>query len=195
MSVEEITKDTAIGNNTPPEEPLSYTDETVIWSGRPSLWLNFGKVLWWLTVWLLGPILWLSWRFTDYQTKYPQLEYLVNPTAISLMTIPIFFLLHKWFKLKSECITITNNKITQASGFTVFFRSEKYCELSDVTDVEAPAAGLLGFVGRASLILKTSDDDQPIIEIKAIKNRDELRDQLIPLIRRLRVERRGFQLK
>ncbi|MEJ2682594.1 MAG: PH domain-containing protein [Gammaproteobacteria bacterium] len=171
---------------------VSYHDETLLWKGSPSQWLNFGRYMMWLAVASLGVGLLVYWYVLGGQFQFPQfpeLTILVLPVGAVVIGWSFIMILFNWLRLSCHRITITQNKITVSTGLTVFFRSERYCELSDVIDIEAPAPGLMGIVGLGSLLLRTNDTDQPEIYIHAIHNRTELRDALMPLVRRLRVER------
>ena len=171
---------------------VSYHDETLLWKGSPSQWLNFGRYVLWLAVASLGVGLLVYWYFLGGQFQFPQfpeLTHLVLFVSAVVIGWSFLMIMINWLRLRCHHITITQNKITVSTGLTVFFRSERYCELSDVIDIEAPASGLMGIVGLGSLLLRTNDTDQPEICIHAIHNRTQLRDALIPLVRRLRVER------
>ncbi len=170
----------------------SFSDETVIWSGSPSQWLNLGTFLFYGFLWVMSLVFVILWHGSGYNIEYIEYEKFYNAVVISFAVVPPLVMAWAWIRLRSEKITITRNKITETSGVTAIFRREKYCELGDVKDILSPPAGLLALVGRASLILETSDDDQPIINIRAIKGRDQLRDILIPLKRQLRVERKTY---
>ena len=85
----------------------------------------------------------------------------------------------------------TRNKIKEAKGITSIFRQELFCEISDIKDINSPPAGLLGLVGLSTLVIETNDD-QPIIKIRAIKNRDQLIEKLLPIWRKLKIERKGY---
>ena len=173
---------------------VSYNDETVLWSGSPSQWLNFGKYLLWLMVLSVGVGVWVYWYGYGGRALLPQFDPVVAPLGAVFVGWSLFMMMYHWLRLKCHKTTITQNKITVSTGFTVFFRSERYCELSDVVDIEAPAPGILGIVGLGSLLLRTVDSDQPEINLYAIRNRMELRDSLLPLVRRLRVERNANNL-
>ena len=107
------------------------------------------------------------------------------------VSFPILVIIFYFFKLRMRRVVITYNKITESVGFTDIFRSEQFCELSDVKDIIAPPAGWLALVRRGDLLFHTMDSDQSIIHIRAMKGRHKVKKKLIPLIRRLRVERRG----
>lgn len=171
------------------DEYVSYHDESVLWKGTPSQWLNIVRYLWWLMIGGVGTGLLAYWYGFGGEEQIPHLEPVVLIVACILIGWAAVMVSYYWVRLRCYRTIITQNKITIATGLTSLFRSEKYCELSDVIDIEAPAPGIMGLVGLGTLVLRTNDPDQPEIQIQAIRNRMELRDALMPLIRRLRVER------
>ena len=179
------------------DELLSFTDESVIWFGSPSQWLNIKIYALWLAIsTCLGYLYWIWYEF-GYRDQYPAFRLMdeIDYFALVLAVVGVCGLVHcsiVYLKLKTQKTMITQNKITESRGITEVFRKERYCELSDVTDLILPPAGWLALVRRGDLILQTNDSDQPIITIRAIKDRKKLKETLIPLIRRLRVERRAF---
>ena len=174
------------------EETPGYYNESVLWQGSPSQWLNLGNFIFFSGLWAISLFMWVAWHLYGLSNSYSEYSNQYSALVLSFALMPPVFMLWCWLKLRSERITITMNKITESSGVTAIFRKEKYCEIADVVDVTSPPAGWLALVGRATLILHTKDKDQPTIKIKAIKNRDQLRDRLMPLIRRLTVERKTY---
>ena len=108
-----------------------------------------------------------------------------------LMGLSIISVLYAYLSVHYEHTVITRNKIKEAKGITSIFRQELFCEISDIKDINSPPAGLLGLVGLSTLVIETNDD-QPIIKIRAIKNRDQLIEKLLPIWRKLKIERKGY---
>jgi hypothetical protein len=179
---------------------LSYDDETIIWEGGPSQWVNAGVYIWWTAV--LGVLIYfhLGWS-----------EGLINPTFINpeidnlimldsilkwgligLESLAVLKVLHAYLSVKYEYTSITKNKIKESKGITSIFRKELYCELSDVEDIKSPPAGLLGLIGLSTLVLETQDNDQRVIIIRAIKNRESLIGKVQPIWRKLKIDRKGY---
>ena len=101
-------------------------------------------------------------------------------------------MLTTYLTVKYEHTVITKNKIKEAKGITRIFRQELFCEISDIKDIKSPPAGLLGLVGLSTLLIETNDDDQPLIKIRAIINRDQLISVCLPVWRKLKLERKGY---
>lgn len=175
------------------EKPsVSYDDETIIWEGRPSQWVNFGTFLWW-GIFLIGSgvflLLWGAGLNEGYNASIDKAVYWV---CYGLVALSLLSMLYAYLSVRYEHTVITRNKIKEAKGITSIFRQELFCEISDIKDVNSPPAGLLGLVGLSTLVIETNDDDQPIIRIRAIRNRDQLIEKLLPIWRKLKIERKGY---
>lgn len=178
--------------DTEEQSSVAYDDETVIWEGRPSQWVNLGTFLWW-GIFLIGSgvfmLLWGAGLNEDYSQLVDQLVYWV---CSGLITLSVLSTLYAFLSVHYEHTVITRNKIKEAKGITSIFRQELFCEISDINDVKSPPAGLLGLVGLSTLVIETNDDDQPIIKIRAIRNRDLLIKTLLPIWRKLKIDRKGY---
>lgn len=178
--------------DTEEKSSVAYDDETVIWEGRPSQWINLGTFIWW-GIFLIGSgvfmLLWGAGLNEDYSQLVDQLVYWV---CYGLITLSVLSTLYAFLSVHYEHTVITRNKIKEAKGITSIFRQELFCEISDINDVKSPPAGLLGLVGLSTLIIETNDDDQPIIKIRAIRNRDHLIKTLLPIWRKLKIDRKGY---
>jgi hypothetical protein len=172
---------------------LSFTDETLIWEGSPSQWLNLGKFIWWGSVALLALIVLVGFYGLGYRQRYADYQHIITGISVLMLLMASSCIGFHVLLLKLQKTSISCNKITESRGFTEIFRKENYCELSDVLDVLLPPAGWLALVGRGDLVITTLDADQTEIRIRAIKHRKKLKEKLIPLVRRLRAERRGFR--
>ncbi|WP_020406874.1 hypothetical protein [Hahella ganghwensis] len=170
----------------------AYDDETILWQGSPSQWLNFGKYFFYLLWWVVATGIVIVWHGRGYYFSYEEYHRYYLTVVYTLFAVPPVMALVHYLRIRSERIVITRNKITEKRGLTSVFRHERYCEISDITDIHSPPAGLLGLVGRATLILKTNDVDQPVISIRATKDREKLRKILQPLTRQLRQERKTY---
>lgn len=178
---------------------LNYDDETVVWEGSPSQWVNSGKFLWWLAVLISSVGFQISWSkglinpsLISPVLNNPILSDVVNWVAFGLATLSILMMLYAYLSVRSEHTTITRNKIKESKGITSIFRKELYCELSDVNDIKSPPAGLMGLVGLSTLVLVTQDNDQAVISIRGIRNRDVLINKIQPLWRKLKIDRKGY---
>lgn len=170
---------------------VSYDDETVLWRGGPSQWVNLGVFLWWGAFLVVTSFLFAFWN-SDHTRYDPKVATLVYWGLYGLIVISTCSIIYAYLYVRFEHTVITRNKIKESKGITSIFRRELFCEISDIKDVRSPPAGLLGLLGLSSLVIETNDDDQPIIRIRAIRNRDELINQLLPVWRKLKMERKGY---
>lgn len=171
---------------------VAYDDETILWHGQPSQWVNLGTFLWWSIIFvgsLIFKTLWGAGLSEGYSVIVVNA---VQWAILTLIAISMLSILHAYLSVRYEHTTITMNKIKEAKGITSIFREEKLCELSDVNDFKSPPAGILGLLGLSTLVMETNDSDQPIIKIRAIKDREELINKILPIQRKLKIERKGY---
>ena len=171
---------------------ISYDDETIVWHGKPSQWVNLGTFIFWAIAWFIPVIIYYYWNYNGFNTLYFKYESFYNSTLFLSSISPPLMMVWAWLDIFYTETVVTKNRITEYRGITEYFREGQNCEISDIEDIMSPPAGLLSFVGCASLVLITKDMNQPVIEIRAIKDREELRDKLTPIWRKLRLERKGF---
>ena len=171
---------------------VNYDDESIVWQGRPSQWINFSTFLFWSFIWTLPIVLYYYWNYGGVNNKYYEYEAVYTSIILVLSILPPLMILWAWLNVFYQKTIVTRNKIIERKGITQIFSNEENCEISDIEDIKAPPAGILALVGLATLVLITKDMDQPVIMIRAIKDREELKNKLTPIWRKLRLERKGF---
>ena len=172
--------------------PISYSDETLLWVGRPSQWVNLPVFIVWLTTFVAASVFLVLWHL-GFKLQYPPLyQQFIPIIGYSIMALALVFTIIAYLTVANELTRITANKIEESAGIISIFRQKKYCEISDITDITSPPPGLLGLFGLASVVILANDDDQPIIRIRAIRNRDQLIEMLMPVWRKLRMDRRAY---
>ena len=172
--------------------PVSYDNEEVVWEGSPSQIVNLGSFIFWGLVFAaagVGLVLWNAGLKVQYT---PLIDQVVRYSIYGLLIVGVLNVLMSYLTVKCERTVITRNKIKEAKGITSIFRQELYCEMSEVSDIKSPPAGLMGLFGLSTLVLETKDADQPIIRIRAIRNRDELVQKILPIWRKLKMDRKGY---
>ena len=171
---------------------MKYDDESVIWEGGPSQWVNLFSFIWWFALFIAALALSVLWDagLSDGVEEYISTG--VSMVCNIVMGMALLSVLHAYLSVRYEHTTITRNKIKEAKGITRIFRQEKYCELSDISDMKSPAAGLLGLLGLSTLVIETKDDDQPVIHIRAIRERENLISIILPVWRKMRMDRKGY---
>ena len=172
--------------------PVSYDNEEVVWEGSPSQIVNLGSFIFWGLVFTaagVGLVLWNAGLKAQYT---PLIDQVVRYSIYGLLIVGVLNVLMSYLTVKCERTVITRNKIKEAKGITSIFRQELFCEMSEVSDIKSPPAGLMGLFGLSTLVLETKDADQPIIRIRAIRNRDELVQKILPIWRKLKMDRKGY---
>jgi cytochrome c oxidase subunit IV len=155
-------------------DSISFDDDTVIWEGRPSQWVNLHHFALFGLIFIVsgfGLVLW---------------------DGSGVMVLSAISIIFDYMSVRCEYTVITMNKIKEAKGITDIFRQELFCEIHNIDDIVSPPPGVMALVGLSTVVLKTSESDQPIIEIRGIKDRDALIDKLYPVWRRLKIERKGY---
>lgn len=173
-------------------QSISFDDERILWQGRPSQFVNS----WTYFCCLFGGV--YAFQFmrlwpTNYSYEYYIMEPYVSSMAIAFIGYVFLAALHAFLSVRYQRTIITHNKIQEQKGITRMFRQEKFCEISDIRDIKSPPPGIvLGLFNLSHLMIETNDIDQPVIQIKAIKNREQLVSKLLPMWRKLKLERKGF---
>ena len=172
--------------------PVSYDNEDVVWEGSPSQIVNLGGFIFWGLVFAAAGVGLVLWNAGLREQYTPLIDQVVRYSIYGLLIVGVLNVLMSYLTVKCERTVITRNKIKEAKGITSIFRQELFCEMSEVSDIKSPPAGLMGLFGLSTLVLETKDADQPIIRIRAIRNRDELVQKILPIWRKLKMDRKGY---
>ena len=171
---------------------VSYDNEEVVWEGSPSQIVNLGGFIFWGLVFAAAGVGLVLWNAGLKEQYTPLIDQVVRYSIYGLLIVGVLNVLMSYLTVKCERTVITRNKIKEAKGITSIFRQELFCEMSEVSDIKSPPAGLMGLFGLSTLVLETKDADQPIIRIRAIRNRDELVQKILPIWRKLKMDRKGY---
>jgi len=171
---------------------VSYKDETIVWEGRPSQWVNLGTFIWWM-MFLVGAITAMSFWNAGFGEDYPEgISSAVSWVGNGLIFVSLVSMLLAYLTVHYEHTVITRNKIKESKGITSIFRQDLYCEISDIKDIKSPPAGVMGVLGLSTLVIETNDDDQALIKIRGITHREDLIQLILPIWRKLKVDRKGY---
>lgn len=157
---------------TPPAGDGSGSEESQIWTGSPSQWLNAG---WYITC-LLG----VGVSFTVGALTG-------QPLLAALAIIPVIAALVKFLTVRSTRIDVTTERITTTVG--IFSRRKWDMELYRVKDTMLHEPFLLRLVRRANIQIISSDRSSPSITLPALPNAEWLRQQIRSNVERLRLKR------
>ncbi|MBX2807172.1 MAG: hypothetical protein KTR20_00940 [Cellvibrionaceae bacterium] len=173
-------------------DSIAFNDETLIWAGKPAQIVNVWNYFCCLCAIVFSCYSLWYWHH-ELSIGYEYLTPYIVPFFQWIIIGSLLFILYCYLDVFYEKTIITHNKIHEQKGITRFFRHEKYCEISDIRDIKSPAPGIiLGLCKLATVVIETNDDDQPIIMIRAIKNREKLVADILPVWRKLKLDRKGF---
>jgi len=161
----------------------SGNSENVVWSGKPTNWINFPTYLFCLlfALAIAGGVYYLQ----------------QNPAKVGKESIPVYlyFLagaplliaLFKRWTLKSTSYRLTNQRFFVDEG--ILSRKSEELELYRVKDITVVRPFFLRIVGRGNIILHTSDQTNPKVHVLGIKNIEVVRDDIRNLVEHLRKEK------
>lgn len=156
----------------PLDDLVPRSDETTIWSGSPSQWLNAG----WFAACLIGAAAFIA---AAVMFSLP----LVAAGAV----IPLIVALSKALTVRTTRIEVTTERITTTVG--IFSRHKWDIELYRVKDTTLHEPFLLRLVRRANILIISSDRSTPTVALRAVPNGEWLRQQIRTNVERLRLKR------
>ena len=148
------------------------SDETPVWTGSPSQWLNAG----WFTVCAIAAIAVLVAGAVTGQ-----------PIVALGAVLPIVYAFVKALKVRTTRMEVTTERITTTVG--IFSRHKWDIELYRVKDTTLHQPFLLRLVSRANIRIISSDRSTPAITLPALPNAEWLRQQIRTNVERLRLKR------
>lgn len=158
-------------------EPLTTdtatrADETLVWTGSPSQWLNVG----WFVGCAIGVLAFVILGVVTAQPLF----------ALGAL-IPLAAAVVQMLKVRTTRIEVTTERITTTVG--IFSRHKWDVELYRVKDTTLHEPFLLRLVRRANIRIISSDRSQPAITLPALPNAEWLRQQIRNNVERLRLKR------
>lgn len=155
-----------------PEGDEPRADETVVWTGSPSQWLNIG----WYLASLIGiAVLVIVAVLTE------------QPLLVAFAVVPVIAAIVQYLKVRSTRIDVTTERITTTVG--IFSRRKWDMELYRVKDTMLHEPFLLRFVRRANIQIISSDRSSPSVTLPALPDAERLRQQIRNNVERLRLKR------
>ena len=161
---------TDVITNPPSDAPRS--DESPIWTGSPSQWLNAG--------WFIACVVGVGVLFAV-------AALMGQPAVAAFAVIPAIAALVKFLTVRSTRIDVTTERITTTIG--IFSRRKWDMELYRVKDTMLHEPFLLRLVRRANIQIISSDRSSPSITLPALPNAEWLRQQIRSNVERLRLKR------
>ena len=156
------------------------SEETLLWKGTPSQWINLGTYLLCL---LAAAAVVAAWHFWS-----------LPPAVLAALALPALFALGRWWETRSRVYELTTERIRVRSG--VLARRTSELELYRVRDYTVYEPLLLRLVGRGDLVLETADRSTPHLVLHAVPGVAALKDEVRNQTERLRRERgvRDFEI-
>ena len=153
-------------------EPASAPEETIVWTGSPSQWLNAG--------WYIAALAGAAVLFTV-------AALMGQPLVAALAIVPAIAALAKYLVVRTTRIEVTTERITTTMG--IFSRRKWDMELYRVKDTMLHEPFLLRMVQRANIQIISSDRTSPSITLPALPRAEWLRQQIRANVERLRLKR------
>lgn len=178
-------------------------DDELVWSGRPSQWVNLPINLMLIsagTAVIYGRdyfysseldvlIRNLTYRFgldiDDYM-------YLFDYLCLSVLVLILIKICHRILTTYYTRYELTNERLIEFTGISRAFENGEPLELYKVYDYQFPPALFLALCRRGSLRLLTTDARQPIVDLYAIKNRRSVYEQIRQKVEALRISKKGY---
>ncbi|MEO7677491.1 MAG: PH domain-containing protein [Verrucomicrobiota bacterium] len=156
-------------------------EERIIYKGNPSAVAIFGSLV--LSVLLF---LGIAAGLIHFRNQFPQTN--VRYGIYALLLIPLFIVLSRWSMLKFITYEITSERIKLTKG--LFSKRTDELELYRVKDTSLiePFFYRMFSVGNISIV--TGDATTPALELRAVKNAKEIREQLRACVEECRGRKR-----
>ncbi|HEX6315296.1 MAG TPA: PH domain-containing protein [Gemmatimonadaceae bacterium] len=156
----------------PPDGGEPHSEETAVWSGTPSQWLNIG--------WYLSSLIGIGVLIVVAVLA-------AQPLIAALAIVPAIAILVQYLKVRSTRIDVTTERITTTVG--IFSRRKWDMELYRVKDTMLHEPFLLRLVRRANIEIISSDRSSPSVTLPALPDAERLRQQIRGHVERLRLKR------
>ena len=141
-------------------------EETVLWEGSPSQILNLHVFI--MCALLAGAFIGAAMLFRDKMSG--PTPYILGGLAL----IPVVFAIARYLQLKCRRYQLTSERLRLRTG--VLSRRTDEIELYRVKDYVLHEPFALRMFGLSNLVLSTTDDTNPRINLQAIHRGESLRD-------------------
>ncbi|HEX9565257.1 MAG TPA: PH domain-containing protein [Gemmatimonadaceae bacterium] len=148
------------------------SDESPVWTGSPSQWVNAG----WFVACLIAAAAFVSAGVIASQ-----------PLIAVGAVIPAIYALAKALTVRTTRIEVTTERISTTVG--IFSRHKWDIELYRVKDTTLQEPFLLRMVRRANILIVSSDRSSPMVSLRALPDAERLRQQIRANVERLRLKR------
>ena len=157
-------------------------DERIIFKGNPSIISILGTLILCVVLFLTGSI-----GLVVYWNQLP--KGIGRQIIFWLPIVPMLFLLGKWIVLKFVEYEITSERVKTIKG--ILSKRTDELELYRVKDTALIEPFVYRMFGVGNILIITGDDTTPQLELKAIKNAKEIREQLRASVEECRNRKRA----
>ena len=155
--------------NPPSSRPMN--DETTLWKGSPSQWLNLWPFA--IALLLIGGIVIVA---------------IGLPPALVALVLPLGLMIWKYLSVRTQVFELTSQRLRTTHGIINQVIDE--IELYRVKDIQMHRTWWMRLTGLASISLETSDRGMPSLRIPAVHSGVELRELLRKQVELLRDQKR-----
>jgi uncharacterized membrane protein YdbT with pleckstrin-like domain len=158
----------------------SSSEETLLWRGTPSQWINFGTYFFCL---LLAAGIVAAYFLTT-----------GGPLVLVALVAPALLALARWIGTRSQVYEVTSERIRVSTG--LLSRRTSELELYRVRDYTVVEPLGLRLIGRGNVVIETADRTTPHLILRAVPDATRLKDQIRAHTERLRQLRgvRDFEI-
>ena len=169
------TPTTATSPSTPETPAGPAPEESTVWEGSPSQWMNFGTYfLWGAALVVLGiGAGYLRWGTPGFLGSWGRPIGLVLAV---LLVVPLFVVLRAYLLTRTTRYKLTSERILSSAG--ILSRRTDNLELYRVDDLNVLQPFFMRLVGRANLVIVTSDRTTPEMTLAGLPNTQALRDEV-----------------
>ena len=157
--------------------PNQTPQETLVWRGTPSQWINFGTYFFCL-------ILAAGVVAAYYFVSPPE------PLILLVLIVPAFWALCRWIVTRCQRYEITSERVKITTG--LLSRRTQELELYRVRDYSIVEPFWLRLIGRGNIVLVTADSTNPTFVLHAVPRAADLKDQIRAHTEKMR-QRRGVR--
>jgi len=150
---------------------MDMSNETTLWQGRPSQWLNL-----------------LPFSITVIIAIGIGVGGVFFSPAWAFQIVPLLYILWRWLFVRATRFELTSERLRVTEG--ILNQKIDEIELYRVKDIAMERPLWMRMTGLASVLLDTSDRSMPKLTLPAISNGVELREQLRKQVEEIRDKKR-----
>jgi uncharacterized membrane protein YdbT with pleckstrin-like domain len=175
-----------MGVKTPIQKKNFMTDSDVVWTSRPSQWVNL-RAYTGAGFCLILFIALESAGAVDAAFNLPALKSFKGLFKTILFLLPIIFAVKCWLQVHFHVYELTEEVFREHYG--ILNRVSQELELYRVNDTMILKPFDLNVLGLGNIVMHTSDASTPVVTIQAVRYSDKLREHLRKFVETQRIRR------